>query len=324
MSNLKINQLRIRPLSGVALAAMLLVTLSVQAADKPRISANIDVKPAATLSAKESQAMSLAAGRLLLHTERARLAIAKKHKKDALKQIDQGLELVKVIKKALPKYEVTTKIKAGGITYTSEDNVSKRYVPVFEEQSLEDIVTPVIQAKKMAHGTDKPGAAKNIAKAPGKAALAPIEDVSAWSRTTLKLNVMLAADALQQAKTELHKGKYKDADAALAFLQTAGTTLAFEEIEMPLAEAVDNLKLAELEVSAGKSNDARATLNLASYDLQKYQQVVNKNRAKEVGALHQKITSLAESLKGNHSESDLQQARKEIASYWKHVVQWFK
>jgi len=303
------NRFKFKPLTGAVLAAVLLVGLPAHAADKTRISATTDIKPVSVLSGKESQALSLAAGRILLHTDNARQAIANKDKALALKEINQGLTLVKVINNALPKYRVTTEIKAGDATYKAEDDVSRRYVTVFDEQFIENVVTPVVQAKKHAasHG------------------LEPIEDFSQLNRSTMKLDVGLAGDALALAKAELGKGKNDNADAALTLLQTTGITFEFDEVELPLTEAADNLKQAELEISEGKSEDARATLKLASDDLKKYEGNVGESRAKEVRELNQKIDTLASSLgKGDGSKSTLEKAKKEIASYWEHVVKWFK
>ncbi len=319
MSN-TINQFKLKHLSSAVLVSALLIALPVQAVDKPRISASTDIKPVATLSAQESQTVSLAAGRILLHTDKARLAIARKDKEAALGEINQGLTLVKIIQNAMQKYIVTTKIEAGGVTYSSKEEVGKRFVLVFDEQYIEEVIEPVIQAKKKAQGTAKPAA-----KEGRKSTLAPLEDFSMWRRSSMRLNIALAAHALDLAKTELEKDKSSNADSALAILQAEGVTFEFDEIELPLIEAANNLKLAELEVSEGKSKEASTTLKLASDDLKKYEQITGDSRAKEVRELHQKIDKLSESLeKADGLKSTLDKAKKEIASYWDHAVKWFK
>ena len=314
----------IKQLSGAALVTALLIALPVQAADKPRISAYTDIKPVATLTAGESQALSLAAGRILLHTDKARLAIVKKNKKAALDEINQGLALVEVIENALPKYKVTTKIEAGDASYSSEEAVSKRFVTVFDEQYVEDVIAPVVLAKKAAHGSAKSGQGKHAVKKAMKSAPAAVEEFSEWRRSTMRLNVVLAGDALELAKAELGKDKNDNADSALLLIQSTGVTFEFDEVELPLIEAADNLKLAELEISEGKSAEARMTLKLASDDLKKYEQIAGESRAKEVRELHQKIDKLTATLEKGNSAGALEKAKKEIASYWEHVVTWFK
>lgn len=269
--------------------------------------------------------MSLAAGRILLHTDNARIAIAIKDKKTALNEIDQGLTLVKVVESTLPRYKVTTKITSGDVTYSDEDEVSRRFVPVFNEQFIEDVIAPVVQAKTKkprGHG-HKGNHYKGHSHKTGRSSA--IEDYSVWRQATMKLNIVMAADALALAKNELEKGHFDNADLTLALLQAEGVVFEFDEVELPLTEAADDLKLAQLEVSEGKIDQARVTLKRASDNLKKYESITGEIRAKDVRKLQEEIDKLAKSLaKGDHSESTLDKAGKKIASYWERVVKWFK
>ncbi len=308
---------KIKPLcSSAVLAAALFVSLPVSAeTDKARIIAETDIQPVATLSAQESQAMSLAAGRVLLHTDDARIAIAVEDKETALNEIEQGLTLIKLIKNTIPKYKVTTTINAGDVTYSDEDEVNKRFVQIFNEQYIEDVIAPVVQArtKKLKHHGHR-----------GDRSPAMV-DYSIWSQSIMKLDVVVAGDALSLAKEELKKGLFDNADAALALLQTEGVVFEYSAVELPLTEAADDLKLAQLEISEGKTDQAQATLKRASDNLKKYESISGESRAKEVRELNKKIDKLSQSLtKGDHSESTLKKAGKEIASYWDSVVNWFK
>jgi len=321
----KSNRLKSSHLSGVLLATLFVIGAAAQAGDTPRITANTDIKPVTTLSADEYRAVSLAAGRILLHTDKAREAIARKDKKTALKEINQGLTLVKLIERTLPKYKVTTEIKSGDTVYRSEDEVSDNYVPVFNEQYIEDVVVPVVQAKRKAYLSARKKQGKHAARTGKEEAYPMADELSMWRRSSMKLNVTLAADALELAKSNLKKSKLEAADAALAVMQSEGVIFEFDEVELPLLEAADNLKLAELEISEGKSAAARATLKLASDDLKKYEQITGESRAKEVRELHHKIDKLIDSLASkNHPSGELEKVKKEIESYWEHVVKWFK
>lgn len=311
-----ITPFKIKPLCSAVLAAALFVSLPVFAEpDKARIIAETDIKPVATLSAQESQAMSLAAGRILLHADDARIAIAEEDKETALSEIKQGLTLVKLIQNTIPKYKVTTTIKAGDETYTDEEEVSKRFVQVFNEQYIQDVIAPVVQAKtdNLKHPSPKGGD------------ISAIEDYAIWGQSTMKLNIALAGDALTLAKEELKKSHFDNADVALALLQTEGVVFEYSAIELPLTEAADDLKLAQLEISEGKTDQAQATLKRASDNLKKYESISGESRAKEVRKLNKQIDKLTQSLaKGDHSESALKKVGKEIASYWDRVVKWFK
>ncbi len=309
----------IKPLHGAVIALALLVTLPAQAdEDKARIMAETDIQPIVTLTDKESQAVSLAAGRILLHTDNARLAIAAKDDKTAMEEIEKGLTLVKLVKRSLPKYKVTTKITTGDVTYRDEDEISKRFVTVFNEQFIDDVIAPVVQAKaksrtlKGRHG-HKPAKSHFY------------EDYSVWHQASMKLNIVMADNALNLAKGELEKGNLDNADLALALLQAEGVVFEFDEVELPLTEAADDLKLAQLELSEGKVDQAQATLQKASDNLKKYERITGETRAKDVRELQKEIDKLNRSLaKGDNSENALEKAGKKVASYWERVVRWFK
>jgi len=310
---------KMKPLRGAVIALALLVTFSVQAADnKDRITAETDIQPLVTLTDQESQAISLAAGRILLHADNARMAIAAKDKKTAMKEIEQGLTLVKLVERSLPKYKITTRITTGDMTYSDEDEVSKRFVTVFNEQFIEDVIAPVVQAKSKARTLKGRHGHKS-------ANSRFIEDYTVWRQAAMKLNVVMADNALHLAKDELEKGNLDNADLALALLQAEGVVFEFDEVELPLTEAADDLKLAQLEVSEGKIDQAQATLKRASDNLKKYERISGESRAKDVRELQKEIDKLGESLaKGDHSENALDKAGKKIAAYWERVVKWFK
>ncbi len=309
---------------GIGLMATVLMTGAVaQASESPRITASTDVKPVNTLSAEESQAMSLAAGRILLHTDRARQAIARKDKKAALHEIEQGLTLVKIIEGALPRYKVITEIKSGDTVYKTEEEVSNDYVPVFNEQYIEDIIVPVVQEKRKSHAA-RMKQQKHAAKK-GKRHHAAMEEFSMWRLSSMKLDIRVAADALALAKNELESDRMKAADAALAALQSEGVIFEFDEVELPLSEAADNLKLAELEVDEGRISAARATLKLVSDDLKRYARMVGESRAEEVRELQEKVDKLIGSLGDEKRASgEAERIMQEIESYWRRVVKWFR
>ena len=91
-----------------------------------------------------------------------------------------------------------------------------------------------------------PDRGKHAAKKVESSVLTPLEEYSQWRRSTMKRNVVLAGDALELAKSELNKDKNDNADSALSLIQTAGVTFEFDEVELPLIEAADNLKLASV------------------------------------------------------------------------------
>ena len=146
-----------------------------------------------------------------------------------------------------------------------------------------------------------------------------------WHHTTMKLDVVLAKHLLQVAKITIKEGKTAAADAALLDLQTRGVTFSFTEVELPLVEATDDLKLAQLQVKAGEHAEALATLKLASDDLKYYERITGESRGKEVRALHQEIDKFTKSLEGEKDlKTAMENAAKTISSWWDRAVKWFK
>ena len=309
----------------LVIAAVLALSLTAQAAEKgsPRITSSNVVKPLASLTNEETQAVSLAAGRVLIHTEKARLAIAKKKKEEALKQIDLGLKLIKIIENTVPKRKVITDIRSGDIIYHQEEEVAPRYVLIYDEQHEEDIVTPVVQARK---GGALKAATKSDPKKTNEkyAAIAPKEDFSAWRHTSMKLDVLLAKGMLERAKKDIKVGKTADASVALNSLQDNGIIFRSFSTELPLVEAADNLKLAQMEINEKKYSQALATLKLTSDDLKKYETLAGDSRSKEVKTLYLEIDNLTSSIKAKNLKGEMEKAGKRVASWWSRTVKWFK
>jgi hypothetical protein len=186
---------------ALVLTAVVTFSFTAQAVEKtnPKITVNSNVQPVATLTDKEALAVSFAAGRVLQHVENARLAILDKKTDKALRQVEQGLKLVSIIENTVPKLKVTTDIKSGNISYRNEDEVAQRYVNVFNESYVEDIIMPVVQAKK--EGKGKQLKSKKEDEDKGKTSAEPaLEDFAMWNHTTLKLDVVLAKHLLEMAE----------------------------------------------------------------------------------------------------------------------------
>jgi len=119
-------------ISGIALS-LALGAAGLQAA--PRISAEVNAKTDAVLTAPLQRAVSIAAGRLLRHAYEARVALQTEDKTAALENIDKGLSLAGIIEQAVPGYTVKSKIGAGDPSYEGEDedSVNSTIIPIFDE-----------------------------------------------------------------------------------------------------------------------------------------------------------------------------------------------
>jgi len=283
------------------------------AAQKPVITSTTTTKAISTLTDQGEQALAQAAGRVLYHTEKAQMAIANKNKDVALKQLNQGLTLMKIIRGALPKYKVTTKIESAQGKYTSSDIVTQRYVTVLSTSFVEDVLAPVVQGKvAMAH--HQPVGQKSI------------EDFSRVSRTTITLDTALAGKMLQVAQADVKADKLEQANKALFRLEHRGVMITAIDVPLPLSSAIDNLYVAQDELAKNHYNAANATLKDASTDLKAYEKMTGDTRGQDVHALAYKIDTLTSAIDGQKDKKDIektmQNAKDDIASWWHDAKSW--
>lgn len=293
-----------------------------------RITSSVDVSPSTKkLTTEEQRHVSFAAGRILKHVAQARDAIKAKKTDDAKAHVDKGLTLVGIINSVLPHYTVKTEIKSGDLVYSDDDDVTPHWVTVFDELEHRDVIGPLASAKQEAAAKDaaatkdagKSGSDKAATETPLVVSHADI-DYSA-----LRLNVRLADSVLHQAKKNLDAGRTELADADLLVLQTTGVVFEYDEIDLPLEEAADNLKLAEAEMKAGRYEAAKAALHLAIDELKTYEKTVGETHAKEVKALHQEIDKLTKELATGKPTAEAQKKHTStISGWWDKVTGWFK
>lgn len=288
-----------------------------------RISSTVDVQPSASLTDEESYQISFAAGRILKHVAQAREAIHEKKKDDVVNHVDQCLKLIAIIDGVLPQYKVKTEIKSAEQAYSDEDNVKPRYVTLFDELERRDIISPIKQAKQEAqekHTKDQ-GIDRSEDKGPAPVAVSHVD----VNHTSAKLDLLLARNFLNRAKQSLRDAQFDVADAALLAIQSRGVLFEYEEIDLPLEEAADNLKLAETEMKEGRTAEAKAALHIAVDQLKRYEKLVGHNRGSEVNALHQEITKLTNELeKGTPSESERKKMAGQISEWWSGATKWFR
>ena len=292
--------------------------------DKPlRIVSKIDVEPVAHLSDVEMREVSFASGRILKHVAQARDAIAENHKQDAVRHVEQALKLMKIVDGLLPHYKVKTQITSGDVCYVDEDDVTPRYVTLFEDIDRRDVISPVIRAKHEAGLKVDP----RTAPKDQDGALAPVPLVVTRADVTytlVRLDVDLARRTLGLASKELGDERVKQADSALHSLQAGGVLLELEEIDLPLKQTADNLKLAEIEMKDGRHDESRAALQEAIDDLKDYEEQVGEKRGEEVKALHEEITKLtAELEKDKPSPAETQKLATTISRWRESVSKWF-
>lgn len=274
-----------------------------------RITAKIEAHPVAKLTNEEFRAVSIAAGRVLKHTAQAMEALVDEKKDEALKHIDKGLTLLRIIENAVPHRKIEAEIKSGDITYKDEDEVSQRLVPVFDELDDIEIINPVVQAKK-----EKKASVTDTL----------VVTLAGIDYTAMKLDTSLARRLLERAKKNINKGKLGDSISDLRTIQVNGVIFEFDEVDLPLERAADNLKLAERELKQNNNPaGSRAALSAASNALREYEKLTVDHH-KEVRDLNREIDKLSKTISLEMSMTEKEKAVSKISGWWSRVVKWFK
>jgi len=293
----------------------------------------VQVTPQDQLNEEERRALSLAAGRLLKHVHQARQAVEQQQKQAAIRHIDQGLTLVRIIEDAVPTYQVTARIQAGDTTYEDQEQVKQLMVPIYAELEKVTLMAPLMAAKKeaarsgdAAHPSSSGKQAQPSSAAQpspsSQAAMTPVVPGVEAHSTRIMLDVSAAEEHLQAAKRALNEDRYEAADGALAAVQR-GVNFAFVEVDLPLLRARENLMLAKTHMQAGEVQDARMTLEAASQALETYAQRADKSRASQVQGLQQEIENYAQQLpqQGQPTRRKSRQAAEQIDEWWDRIVQ---
>lgn len=284
----------------------------------PRISSTVEVETSGHLTDEESIEVSFAAGRVLKHVAQARESVLENKLDAAASHIDQSLKLISIINGVLPHHTVKTEIKSGEVTYSDEDEVVPSYVPIFEELERRDIVSPVFTAKNEVPKDSGHILHSHHAAHPMAVTHADVD------YTAFKLNIPFAQRLLLVAKKDLQSKEPAQADAALRMIQSQGVLFEYEEVDLPLAQAADNLRLAEIEMKEGRSSEARAALQMAVDELKRYEEIAGSHGGAEIKTLYEEIGTLTTELdKGTPSDADRAKHSATISNWWHRVASMF-
>ena len=266
-----------------------------------RITSNVDVTPMEKLTSEELESVSFSAGRLLVHVDRAREAIAKKDSSTAKQNIEDAKKLGEIIKFVLPKFQVKTTIKAGDMEYNNESKVQPSLVTLHEELDTIAILKPVRDAKQIEE--------RKAAALEERPVAADIK----MKESRAQLDVDLAMSGLEIASEALAENNFKKADIALAGIQT-GVLFEYFVADLPLARAQANLILAKQALHDKRSAEAKVALNHATQALEEYiKDVSGKDKRKQIDSLIQEIKNLA------IGEENTDNAEESLSKLWQQI-----
>ena len=292
-----------RVIVAISFALFALGFAAIAHADDSSVQVDLQT-PHRMMSADDSYTVSLAAGRILKHVERARWAIDRNNPDQAISNVDKGLNLVKIINKIEPQYDMKTDIEAGNLKYSDTDQIGPTYVPIFSELDQTDAIAMM----------------QNVAQKSKKVTEPPeVEDAIHYS--AVELNVPFTNRVLLETRRALTNGELDQANAALQTIQDDGIRFVEESIDLPLERAADYLHIAESELKDGHAQAAQNAL-LDSLDaLKEYKQLTGDARSKEVQNLYDEIAANAKSTFG---KTEQQTVSKEISGWWSRAMSWFR
>ncbi len=287
-----------------ALLPIIALAATTAAMAEPKITSTIDVKPESTLTNEEKESISMSAGQLLIHVDRARTDLKTKNTEGATIEIDKALKLGKIIKSVLPIYDIKTEIKAGDQQYTDEAKVQMPLVTLHEELNTVEILKPIRVAKREAF--------KKTTGAPSHPVTADVE----LRDTKAQLDVDSAMSGLEKAQEALADRKLEETDAALKDIEG---DIVFEYVvaEMPVERAQANLLLARKALKENKTTQAKVELQAASDALEQYSKIAGSNREKEIADLRKEIQTLCSQ---NCSPSTT--SEETITKCWHKLASW--
>jgi hypothetical protein len=262
-------------LLGLSLALALTPAL---AQAQERISSDVKVAVGGKLTFREKQAISLAAGRILIHVNHARTDIRHKRDKEALRHVEKALTLTKIIENAVPEYRIASTIKSGNLSYQETETVKPLIVPVYPElDETASVLIPVKRTKKEA------AAASDTSSGQGDGQL---------QYTTVSLDVEEAQHCLNEAQAALQRIELPTADKALASIQE-DVVFDFDEIDLPLAKARWHLLDAARKVSRKEYAEAKEALHKAAGAVETYMSQTGEGLSAKARGLADEINHLA-------------------------------
>ncbi|MBS2011062.1 MAG: YfdX family protein [Cyanobacteria bacterium SZAS TMP-1] len=272
----------------------LFLTLTCNAYAAPKITSKVVIDPVQALTPEEAESLSLAAGKLLSHTDKARTELKAKELDKAKADIEKAITLANIVKAGVPAFNVKTEIAAGDKKYVDETKVKAWLVPLHEELDEIKVLEPIRAAKR-----DANDARNKAAKEAGKPQPEQLE-----VRSTLALlDDHPALVGLEKAQKALKENKPEEADKALAELQSDGVLFNYVVAEVPLGKIQADLMAAKTSVKGNHMAEAKSALASASTALENYAKTASAAKKAAAEKMQAEIKQLSTSLNANLTKS---------------------
>jgi hypothetical protein len=257
----------------------------------------MEVNSQSSLSREVRRKVGLAAGQLLIHVNKAREQLARDNVSTAQQQVDKALLLSRIIESNAPVFSVSTKITSGDLEYDDESTVSVPLVPVYSELTQVVVLGPIVASRHVEDVSDTQRKGKDHEVQAGTLPL--VRDLSVLGSTAY-LDLPQTQVHLREALEQLKDNNSQRAQALLIAIQQ-GVVLSYNQTDMPVIQARDNLAIARVLVRQGQIEDARRALNASAAALDKYERQAGQAQSDDVKAVKKEILLTAESVREEDS-----------------------
>ena len=267
------------------------------------------------LSEEDQRQVSLLVAQVLQHIEKARGAVDAEETKEALKEVNKGLEAIKTIRAMLPKGTVRTRTMApdGKVIYEDEEEVQATRIPLYEGMLHTQTLAPILAARR------------NAMEITG-VHLVQSETIAAEVTTDLDR----IEGQLNRAAKALENNKTADAAHALALSLIRGIDIRYSKDDTPLAAARDAIWLARRSLEENNATQAIVNLAIARQRLTVYRDVLPQDQRQEVDQMLQEVEQLEGQLRqegtGTQTVSSADRTRQGniVTQWWNRINSWFR
>lgn len=258
-----------------------------------RIESNVTVHSATTtLSNTEWHSLSLAAVNIMKQADQAWWASMEQNKAEALKDLEQAQTLVKIIEATVPPVNVDVEIKAGDLTYKDSDSIYNLRIPVYNELTHYDIVSPVIRAKKLTQ--------PNVLRA-------------GVDYSTEYLDIPLTNHYLEAAHNLVQQEKWQGAIASIDTIFSTAVVFETIDYELPLSRAAHFIGLSQQAYKDGRYDLSERMLRQASDYMSDYIKTVKTKERVLLERYRQSMDDMADII---HDESRRMTLGTKLSDLW--------
>ena len=266
-----------------------------------------------TLSEEDRRQVSLLVAQVLQHIEKARGEVDTERTREALKEVNKGLEAIKAIRAMLPKATVRTRTMApdGKVIYEDEEEVQQTRIPLYEGMLHTQTLAPILAARRNAM---------------------EVAGVHVVESETIATEVIADLERIEgqltRAAKDLENNKAADAAKALALALVRGIDVRFSKDDSPLTAARDAIWLARRSLEENNAAQAMANLAVARQRLLVYREVLPQDQRQEVDQMLQEVEQLEAQLRqeGTQTVSSAERARQgnTVTHWWDRINSWFR